>query len=95
MQKDLASCRVSFSDVTVLRGREAAWRGWPPQFLWLSPDPALPAVRARMRAVLADALGTVPIAAVERIADFAEADEPGAVMARRSGLESAVAAKDD
>ena len=33
-----------------------------------------------MRAVLADALGTVPIAAVERIADFAEADEPGAAL---------------
>lgn len=55
-----------------------AWRAWPAQQLWLWRDLAPSPVRARMRSVLADALGDCPTVDIERVAALAEADEPGA-----------------
>lgn len=61
-------------------GSAAAWRHWPPEQLWLWPDPTSPAVRGRMRAVLADALATLPPAEVERVSALADLGEPGAAL---------------
>lgn len=48
------------------------WRTWPAEQLWLCPEPVLRAMRARMRAVLADALAHLSADEVARIATLAE-----------------------
>ena len=60
--------------------QDAGWPTWPREHLWLWPDPSPSPVRARIRSVLADALGTLPVTDIERVAALAEADEPGAAL---------------
>jgi hypothetical protein len=60
--------------------RDAAWRAWPREQLWLWRDLSPSPVRARTRSVLADAISTLLAAEIEGIAALAEADEPGAAL---------------
>ena len=48
------------------------WRTWAAEQLWLCPEPVVPAMQARMRAALADALAHLPADDVARIATLAE-----------------------
>jgi hypothetical protein len=68
-----------------------AWRRWPSEQLWLWFDPTSSAVRHRMRAVLADALGSLPEADTERLSTLADRDDPGTalrLLARLLGQEA-------
>ena len=57
-----------------------AWRTWPREQLWLSPDPTQPGVRTQMRAALADAVSNMPTADIERIAELAEQNDAGSAL---------------